>query len=175
MVIFLLKFCSLHLNAEKKPADDLSLGRPSDLLSLIGGGEKGGPHVSDTKTTHQNLPEFTILPTSGVSDQFNDCNNKPEAVPSVLTCEDLEQAILSEYSDKSSTIELPVKDSSVSNAETLQRKAKVDNHASQHLLSLLQKGTNLKETSPSTNLDIGLSEKQGACDHSCEIVNNIVN
>ncbi|KAM7508624.1 hypothetical protein LguiA_019077 [Lonicera macranthoides] len=155
------KFAQWFLEEEKKPADDLSLGRPSDLLSLIVGGEKGGPHVSDMTTTHQNLPEFTILPTSGVSDQFNDCNNRPEAVPSVLTCEDLEQAILSEYSDKSSNIELPVKDSSVSNAETLQRKAKVDNHASQHLLSLLQKGTSLKETSPSTNLDIGSSEKQG--------------
>jgi hypothetical protein len=155
------KFAHWFLEEEKNPADDLSSNRHSDLLSLIVGGEKGGPHVTDAKSTQQNLPEFTVLPPSGISDHFMD-SNKPEQVSAVLTCEDLEQAILSEYSEKISITEIPLQDSHASIAvEPINTKPRVDNQASQHLLSLLHKGPS-QEIHSSINLDAGSSDNQAA-------------
>lgn len=140
------------------------------MLSLIGGGEKGGVQASNVKASHHVPQEFThhssdltntllssISPAAtGISEQLYS-NNKLEPVPTVLTCEDLEQKILSEYSESSSTLQPPVQDTSVSDTETVVSKSSVDNHASQHLLSLLQKGADLKEKKPIPTLEIGSS------------------
>jgi hypothetical protein len=153
--------------------DDLSSSQPNDLLSLIVGGEKGGSQVSDLKNTEHILPNFpsesskpaeghmTSNATSAVVENSEQLykNNKPQAVPAVLTCEYLEQSILSEISENGSTLRPPVQVLSIPDAKAEQPKANIDDHASQHLLSLLQKGTGLKDIAPSPNLDIGSSDK----------------
>ncbi|XP_059456064.1 uncharacterized protein LOC132186220 isoform X2 [Corylus avellana] len=167
------KFARWFLEEEKKPVDDLSSSGPNDLLSLIVGGEKVGSQVSDLKNTENILPNFpsesskpaeghtTSNITSAVVENSEQLykNNKPQAVPAVLTCEYLEQSILSEISESGSTLRPPVQVLSIPDAKAEQPKANIDDHASQHLLSLLQKGTGLKDIAPSPNLDIGSSDK----------------
>ena len=163
----------VFLYAENKLADSLSSGRPSDLLSLITGGEKAGSQVSDSKTSEQiplvltsehvelaNKPMASDLvsATVGISEQLYN-SNKPYAVPGVLTCEDLEQSILSEISDNSSTLQPPEQSGISSDGKTEQPKTNTGNHASQHLLSLLQKGMDMRDRAPSSNLDQGSSDK----------------
>lgn len=166
------KFAHWFLEDENKPTD-ISSGRPSDLLSLITGGEKAGSQVSDLKTSEQipldvtsehnelaNKPMASNLTsaTVGIPEQLYN-SNKPFAIPGVLTCEDLEHSILSEISDNSATLQPPVQSQSSSDVKTQQPKINIDNHASQHLLSLLQKGTDMKDRAPSLNLDMGSSDK----------------
>lgn len=77
----------------------------------------------------------------------NTSTSKPvAAAPPVLTCEDLEQSILSEVSESYHPPPPPVEqDSSVSSVKkSKQRKTSVDDQASQHLLSLLQRGADPK-------------------------------
>ncbi|KAK1376895.1 hypothetical protein POM88_033088 [Heracleum sosnowskyi] len=92
---------------------------------------------------------------SGQSHKYN----VVEAVPAVLTCEDLEEKILSEYTENSLTLQPSVYDNSATGFEEAQSKASVDSHASLHLLSLLHKGTNLKDLTPSSNVEIGPSDQ----------------
>uniref|UniRef100_A0A5B7A9G5 Uncharacterized protein n=1 Tax=Davidia involucrata TaxID=16924 RepID=A0A5B7A9G5_DAVIN len=175
------KFSHWFLEDEKKLADELSSGRPSDLLSLIVGGEKDGSQVSDVKATQHIPPDFPFQSpelatrhmtsnvtsaTVGISEQLDSCN-KQEAVPTVLTCEDLEQAILSEFSVNSSTSQHTMQGWSASGAKIEQPKTEVDNSASQQLLSLLQKGTGLKDMTLSPNLDFESSNKL----HVSEVAN----
>uniref|UniRef100_A0A5B7AAV6 Chorismate synthase n=1 Tax=Davidia involucrata TaxID=16924 RepID=A0A5B7AAV6_DAVIN len=175
------KFAHWFLEDEKKPADELSSGKPNDLLSLIVGGEKGGSQVPDVKATQHIPPEFPFQSselanrhmtsnitsaTIGISRQLYS-SNKQEAVPTVLTCEDLEQTILSKFSENSSTLQQTMQGRSVSGGKIDQPKEDVNNHASQHLLSLLQKGTCLKDVTPSPNLDIESPDKL----HVSEVAN----
>ncbi|XP_040993793.1 uncharacterized protein LOC121240397 isoform X3 [Juglans microcarpa x Juglans regia] len=161
------KFARWFLEEEKKPMHDLS-SMPNDLLSLIVGGDKGGSQVSDVKNTEHILPNIPFErsepaeehKTSNVtadivenSEQFYK-NNKPQALPAVLTCEDLEQSMLSEISENGSTLQPPVHVSSIPDPKTELPKVNIDDHASHHLLSLL-----LKDGVPSSNLDIQWSEK----------------
>ncbi|KAL7233166.1 hypothetical protein ACSBR1_016907 [Camellia fascicularis] len=167
------KFADWFLEDEKKAAEDPSHTRPRNLLSLIVGGEKGGSQVSDVKATKHVLPDISFQnsePTNwhltsnmtsstiGISEPLYNCS-KQEAIPAILTCEDLEQTILSEYSESGSTLQDPVQIWSDSNTKTKVSKADIDDHASQHLLSLLQKGTDLKDMTESPNLDGGLLDK----------------
>lgn len=140
-----------HLTSEKNPVDDLT-HRPNDLLSLIVGGEKGGLPVSDVEITQHVAANFTFQNpepagehvTSNVTRTTTDnseqlCkSDKPEILPSVLTCEDLEQSILSQVSENGSSSQKSLQDKD-SDAKT-EPSIPIDNHASQHLLSLLQKG-----------------------------------
>ncbi|GLU00711.1 hypothetical protein SLE2022_180580 [Rubroshorea leprosula] len=168
------KFARWFLEEERKPVEDLSSGRPNDLLSLIKGGERGGAQVSDVaiKNVPPNLPFQSPEPsnrhvrsssTSGMENSEQLCNvnnvNKPAAAPAVLTCEDLEKSILSESSEKDSTLNPPVQGWSIPNEKTQQQKVDIDNQASQHLLSLLQKGTGMTGMDPPSNLDIVSLEK----------------
>ncbi|XP_035539008.1 uncharacterized protein LOC109003516 isoform X2 [Juglans regia] len=171
------KFARWFPEEEKKSVADLYSSRPNDLLSLIVSGEKGGSQEevsSDVKknTEHvlSNFPFERFEPAEGHkktnltsdiienSDQLYK-NNKPQALPAVLTCEDLEQSILSEISENGSTQQLPAQALSIPDPKTEPPSVNIDDHASQHLLSLLQKGTGLKDTVQSPNLDIRSSEK----------------
>ncbi|XP_068331140.1 uncharacterized protein [Pyrus communis] len=159
---------------ERKPSDDFSSGRQNDLLSLIVSGEKGGSGITAGKIRDHRFPSFSsqnsepadrvmnsdVSPTVGSSEQLSK-SNKPEAVSTVLTCEDLEQSILSGISENGLTLLPPVQKWSPPGAggKPEQLKANVDNNASQHLLSLLQKGTGLKDMEPSYNQEKMYFEK----------------
>jgi hypothetical protein len=68
----------------------------------------------------------------------------------MMTCEDLEQAMLAQVSSNSSSTQKNSlqRHQAVSEQPTSKQKVPVDSHASHHLLSLLQKGTDNKESSP---------------------------
>lgn len=160
------KFAHWFKEEEKKPSKDQSSGRPNVLLSLLVGGEKDGSRVSGNRN-EKSLPNLPLqnsetadkLVTSDVVSAslgsfdklFKD--NKPEPVSAVLRCEDLEQTILSEISDNGSVPQLPARSWTGPDGKTEQRKANNDHLASQHLLSLLQKGTSAKDVDSSSNLD----------------------
>ncbi|EEF50583.1 uncharacterized protein LOC8286680 [Ricinus communis] len=146
-----------------KSVEGLSSSRPNDLLSLIVGAEKSGlSFVSgdensgsqgfDVEAT-ENTPSSFPHQGSGLADGLMTSNLAPvtvenidklEAAPAVLTCEDLEQSILSEITESGPMSQPPVQGwSGDSGAKMEQQKVDIDNHASQQLLSLLQKGTDL--------------------------------
>ncbi|XP_027108426.2 uncharacterized protein [Coffea arabica] len=170
------KFARWFVEEERKTEDDHSSGRPNDLLSLIVGHDKGRNQV-DTKIFEHFPAEFpdqrteiankpitnASSATIGVSKSLS-CSNKQEVVPAILTCEDLEQTILSEYGEKSPTSLPPLEGWSFSGAKSGRPTAHVDNHASQHLLSLLQKGASQKNATPSIPADIDPSEIQPVSD-----------
>ncbi|KAK1425164.1 hypothetical protein QVD17_20510 [Tagetes erecta] len=142
------RFAQWFNDNEKKPVGDFSSNRPNDLLSLIGfGGEK-----ANDITTESSYKGFGIAKVpSDPKHLFSNFSQEsaPPPVSAVLTCEDLEQTILSEYSDKSSNLLPPVPDRSVSNIESVDARA-VDSQATHRLLSLLQKGTVI-ENGPNMN------------------------
>lgn len=135
------------------------------MLSLIVGGERDGSPVSGSKNDNSlpNLPfqnseranrVMTLNTKSATVDdpeQLNK-NNKAEAVSAVLTCEDLEQSILLEINENGSTLQPPVQSWTDSAGNVEQQRANIDDLASQHILSLLQKGTSLNDKESSPNL-----------------------
>ncbi|XP_004492790.1 uncharacterized protein [Cicer arietinum] len=149
---------------EKNSVDDL-IPRPNDLLSLIVGGEKGGLQVSNVETTHQVAANFTfqnpepasehvttnVTHTTIVNSDLSYKSGKPETLPAVLTCEDLEQSILSQVSENGSSSQQLLQDNNFG-AKT-EQPASIDNHASEHLLSLLQKASSHKDMELSSVLD----------------------
>ncbi|KAI3944479.1 hypothetical protein MKW92_044963 [Papaver armeniacum] len=164
---------SLWFGEEKKSPEDLPSGQPKDLLSLIA--DKGRPHLSeilDEKAPEQILPLFPFksnepLPgflssaetTVGLGIRDPPYNSTNQGVaPRVLTCEDLEQSILSEISDNSSQPQHPIQAWGSMDSKANQSKPEVNNLASQHILSLLQKGTSTNDSVPSSNLDLHSSE-----------------
>lgn len=86
-------------------------------------------------------------------------NNKKEAVPTVLTCEDIEKSILSEYSTKTTNMQPVLRSWSSASSNTEQQSAHVGDHASLNLLSMLQKGTEQSTTVNSIN-HVTSSDKQ---------------
>ncbi|CAL9232710.1 unnamed protein product [Arabidopsis halleri] len=142
------KFAHLFLEEDNKPVEDFpSSGPPRGLLSLLQGGDK--LQTFDTKANAELPTDFPFQGHATKStDQLssNSTSKSVTAVPPVLTCEDLEQSILSEVSDSYHPPPPPVdQDTSVSSVKkTKQRKTSVDDQASQHLLSLLQRGADPK-------------------------------
>ncbi|WOG88608.1 hypothetical protein DCAR_0207843 [Daucus carota subsp. sativus] len=165
------KFSHWFSEEENKPPENHTSVGPDNLLSLIAGGGKAGVPASDVESTQVIPPELiqkssefgNRLPynsmssaTTGIFEQS--CNYKnTDTIPAVLTCEDLEGKILSEYSERSSILQPPVYVNSAIDTPEMQAKPSVDNHASVHILSLLQKGANLKDLTPSPVAEIGLS------------------
>ncbi|XP_030468289.1 uncharacterized protein LOC115686983 isoform X1 [Syzygium oleosum] len=162
------KFAHLFGEEEKKTADDTLSGRPKDLLSLIGVGDKGESSVSDVQTPEQpwskslfsgsqpkdkQMTEGTASAAVGSCEQF--ANRKPGGVPAVLTCEDLENTILSEISDSGSNLQQPLQ----AEAKVEQPRANVDSLASQHLLSLLHKGTNNNDVALFPSFDVKFADQ----------------
>lgn len=168
---------SLHLTTERKSGDDYSSSRPDDLLSLIVGSDKSKIHVLDTKDQDQLQPQFlhqsseltdqstTSIPSArhGVSEPLKK-PGKEDTVQNILTCEDLEQSILSGYSETNSNLQLPSQGFNFTGAKSEKPKAPIDDRASQHLLSLLHKGTNHENSTPKIDGDIGTSGKSPASD-----------
>ncbi|XP_052194166.1 uncharacterized protein LOC127802414 [Diospyros lotus] len=165
------KFAHWFLEDENKAAENSSYGRPNDLLSLIVGGEKVESPVPDVKANLNVTPDLPFqnseltnryltsnMPSSTMemSEQFYN-GSKQEPVVPILTCEDLEQTILSEYSSRNSTLQTTGQGWSGYGGQ--ESKADIDNRASQHLLSLLQKGTGLKDIAEPLNLDSGSLDK----------------
>ncbi|CAL0315034.1 unnamed protein product [Lupinus luteus] len=165
------KFAHWFVEDEKKPLDDFTHGQ-NDLLSLIVGGEKGGLQFSDLQKTRNVAPASpfrSIEPAyehlaSNVAHTTIDNSeelyksDKPEHVPAVLTCEDLEQSILSQINENSLSLQQPIQDKD-NYANTEQSNSNSDNHASQQLLSMLQKGTCHKDIEQSSILDVDFTEK----------------
>ncbi|KAL6006740.1 hypothetical protein ACLOJK_032234 [Asimina triloba] len=159
-------------HAEKKINDDTSSSTAKDLLSLIVSNEKGRPMVS-TMSNERGIehvqtispPENDEVPQKLVSSPTSSamgiaeppfCQVKPDVSSKVLTCEDLEQSILAEVNESSAHVQPMQGPWSISDAKVEQKMANVDDLASQHLLSLLHKGSNVKET-PSAFSDTGSS------------------
>lgn len=169
------KFVNWFLEEEKKPVDNDSSSKAKDLLSLIVNHDDGISQIStffDEKNV-EDIPKFfpsenieaaqNITASTAIASETVYHTDKPEAYSGVLTCEDLEQSILAEVKDSGSTMQLSMEgDWSILNVESDSQKADVDNRASQHLLSLLQKGTVSEGPIPSTaNLDFGSTNRVG--------------
>lgn len=137
-----------------------------DLLSLIVSNDNFSSQVymsSNDETTERNqsrLPSENAAvlfsspapsPITGLfleSYQGNDQRPRP-----VLTCEDLEQSILAEVKDRCSVMQSSLEPLTAVDDKSEERNAVVDDHASHHLLSLLQRGANSKESLESPRLD----------------------
>ena len=93
---------------------------------------------------------------NGISDQACS-NNKVDAVPAVLTCEDLEQSILSKYGPMNTQPHL--KSFTTAEGDIAQSSGQADNHTSLHLLSMLQKSSDQINTVVNPS-NINLADKQ---------------
>lgn len=149
------KFAHWFVDNERKQEDDLSPKRSIDLLTMIVGGEKGGYDVSDVKHSEQSLPTVAFhgyesaesyITSSATSSNvvkpepfYN--KSKPEPVSAILTCEAVEQTLLSKVSENDSALQPSEQRCSHPVADVKHPTVKSDDHASQHLLSLLQKGS----------------------------------
>lgn len=152
---FLMLITHFFLLADRKQEDDLSPKRSIDLLTMIVGGEKGGYDVSDVKHSEQSLPSVAFqgyesaesyITSSATSSNVVNAQpfydkSKPEAVSAILTCEAVEQTLLSKISENDSALQPSDQRWNHSDADVKHPTVKSDDHASQHLLSLLQKGS----------------------------------
>ncbi|KAL1549814.1 hypothetical protein AAHA92_17862 [Salvia divinorum] len=130
------KFAQWFSEEEAKAAADVSSAGQKDLLSLIVGSDKA----------------------NGISDQACS-NNKVDAVPAVLTCEDLEQSILSKYGPKPTNTQPHLKSFITTEGGIAQSSGHADNHMSLHLLSMLQKSSDQTNTVVNP-ININLADKQ---------------
>ncbi|KAG6430184.1 hypothetical protein SASPL_108246 [Salvia splendens] len=122
------KFAQWFSEEEAKAAADVSSAGQNDLLSLIVGIHK-----------KSNMVKLDIpAAANGISDQACS-NNKVDAFPAVLTCEDLEQSILSKYGPMNTQPHL--KSFTTAEGDIAQSIRQADNHTSLHLLSMLQKSS----------------------------------
>lgn len=165
--VFESKFAHWFSEEEKNSEVDFS---SKELLSLIVSNDKSGSLLSTSNekaNEHSSHLAFgtvvTPLKTPSSSATSSVIGNTEHYPPDdkkasssvVLTCEDLEQSILAEVEDSSPNIHLSIKEGWTSfDGKSDKQEAAVTDHASQHLLSLLQKGTNLKDSTPSLQSDI---------------------
>jgi hypothetical protein len=153
---------------DSKPSEDLS---SKSLFSMIVNNETPGPQniapgpslsdgaiqnlsskvPTDKFDASSKLLSFTSpAPAGGIREQHSHGGiPEPVPVPVMMTCEDLEQAMLAQVGSRSSTQNNDVhKHHAVLDEPTAKQKVAVDSHASHPLLSLLQKGTDNKGSSP---------------------------
>lgn len=146
---------------DKMPIEDKS---SRDLLSLIVNSDNFSSQVymsSNDKTTEMNqsgLPSenAAVFPSSPALSQntglFESYQGNEQTLCAVLTCEDLEQSILAEVKDRCSVKSLP-EPLAVVDDKSEEQNGVVDDNASLHLLSLLQRGANPKGSLESPRLD----------------------
>lgn len=170
------KFAHWFLEEERKTDGDHSSIRPNDLLSLIVGSDKSKSHVSDMNGSDNLQPQFpyqsselteqstmSLLSTAnGVSESLQN-SSKQDIVQNILTCEDLEQTILWEYGEMGPNLQPTSQGLNITSAKPKNLRAPVDDQASQHLLSLLQKGTS-HDIKQKIHADVGTSENSVASD-----------
>ncbi|KAJ8509947.1 hypothetical protein OPV22_000381 [Ensete ventricosum] len=163
------KFASWFVKEENKHLDDFS---SKDLLTMIVNNEKVG---SPASVDSSNLAIEHMAPSLPFkhSDMTKKLDASPAPSPVVLTCEDLEQLILTDTKGSSSNLQHVVQGTWMTKDGKLERqKSDVDDHASQHLLSLLQKGTKKEKemVSVTSALEIGSLERFSITD-TCFNVN----
>ncbi|KAM0934598.1 hypothetical protein DsansV1_C31g0217971 [Dioscorea sansibarensis] len=160
-------------NEDKKAVDDFS---SKNLLSLIINKEEATSHVSEfsldtnCESIKPNLPfknlesihrhcEFPAAAAASVripTPYYQ--SDSQETGSGVLTCEDLEQSILAEVKDNSSVLWQSVQGPWMQLDHEMEgHKATVDDHASEHLLSLLRKGTDSKGSISPPGIDLMVS------------------
>lgn len=167
--------------ADEKPSAHPVSSQPNELLSLIVSGEKNASlvpdgHASDklwsnslllgSQHTEGHLASNTTIAATNKSSEFTD--GKAGAASAVLTCEDLESSILSEISESGPKQQQPLLRCNIHDGEVTEPGSGVDNHASLHLLSLLQKGTDHGDTLSTLNVNPKFSE------NPCSIKSQIV-
>ncbi|KAG6597140.1 hypothetical protein SDJN02_09790 [Cucurbita argyrosperma subsp. argyrosperma] len=150
------RFAHWFMDNDRKQGDDLSPKRSIDLLTMIGAGEKGGyDFVSDVKHSEQSLPTVVFqgyesaesyITSSATSSNVAKTEpvydkSKPEAVSAILTCEAVEQTLLSKVKENDSALQPSDQRWSHSDDDVKHPTVKNDDLASLHLLSLLQKGS----------------------------------
>ncbi|KAJ0968357.1 hypothetical protein J5N97_025274 [Dioscorea zingiberensis] len=154
------KFAHWFLDEDKKSVEDFS---SKNLLSLIINKEPLTSQVSEfpldkalesTKPSlsfenqesihrHCEFPAAVSVPIPSPYYQ----SDSQDTHPGVLTCEDLEQSILAEVKDNSIVLQQSVQGPRMGlDHESGGQKTRVNDHASEHLLSLLRKETDSKES-----------------------------
>lgn len=139
------KFAQWFIEEDKKPEEDSS---SRDLLSLItSNGTAGSRGISFSNKgipsgnrdhVAENL-KFSATPSIvGIPEQYC-ATEKLSSNSGVLTCEDLEQSILAQVNESSSSLQHSVQGTNV-DANSREQNAEVDTPGSQLLLSLLQPG-----------------------------------
>lgn len=129
----------------------------------MNGSENLRPHVPRGSSQLNDESTMSILSaTNGVSESLQNSSRK-DIVQNILTCEDLEQTILSEYGETGPNVQPTLQGSNITGAKPEKLRAPVNDQASQHLLSLLQKGTS-HDIKQKIHADIGTSENSLACD-----------
>ncbi|KAL3814810.1 hypothetical protein ACJIZ3_016078 [Penstemon smallii] len=161
------KFAQWFSEEEAKAPDDISFLKPTNIMSLL---VSGRDQVSDAQAAEHFPNNYKTLEKSnkltpempsasnGISDQVS-ANNKEEPVPNVLTCEDLENSILSEYSARTTIVQPILKSRGRTGPNIDKPGINADGNASLHLLSLLQKVTDQTHTTPEYGTDINLGNK----------------
>uniref|UniRef100_A0A0D9WKV5 Uncharacterized protein n=1 Tax=Leersia perrieri TaxID=77586 RepID=A0A0D9WKV5_9ORYZ len=180
------KFARWFCDEDLKPAEDLS---SKGLLSMIVKNEKPdqesiapGPPLSDgagqnllpRSPTHKSDVAPTLLsfaapaPAVGILERNNHADI-PEPAPVMMTCEDLEQTMLAQVASSSNSTQKNIvkEHQPVLDPPTATQKVAVDNNASHHLLSLLQKSTDNKGSS-SLGFQIGSADRP----HSSDVTAN---
>ncbi|KAG9452966.1 hypothetical protein H6P81_005870 [Aristolochia fimbriata] len=157
------KFARWFLDEEPINADDHPSSKSRELLSLIS--DKGRHQVSKAsdETAVEHLPPSVLFEKAPVSPTTvkSEKNVTSEANLTVLTCEDLEQVIMAEASESGTQNLVQAGSWDVSEAELEPPKAEVDNHASKHLLSLLQKGSEQKKLALPSSFDAHTTDDKG--------------
>uniref|UniRef100_A0ACD5ZQF4 Uncharacterized protein n=1 Tax=Avena sativa TaxID=4498 RepID=A0ACD5ZQF4_AVESA len=159
------KFARWFRDEDSKPSEDLS---SKSLLSMIVNNETRGPQniapgpsLSDGAIQNLSsklptdkfdassklLPFTSPAPAGGIQEQHSHAGIL-EPAPVMMTCEDLEQAMLAQVASSSTQKDVVHRHHPVLDEPTAKQKVAVDSHASHPLLSLLQKGTDNKGSSP---------------------------
>ncbi|PKU83592.1 uncharacterized protein LOC110112411 [Dendrobium catenatum] len=158
---------------ESMPTEDKS---SRDLLSLFVNNDNFGSQVyissndeaaeknqsglpSENATVHLSSPAPCPI-TGTLLESYQGDEQRPCAV---LTCEDLEQSILAEVEDRCSVMQ-SLQDTLIAvDAKSEEHRDVVNDHASHHLLSLLLRGENSKESLEPPRVDVIGSHDMLAC------------
>ncbi|XP_060218541.1 uncharacterized protein LOC132645538 [Lycium barbarum] len=165
------KFAHWFSEEERKQEADPSSSRPSDLFALIVGGDKNRTQPFEANASDQLPSEFSYNSPDPISKFVSNLPSSPlggpdpaytsserEAAPTILTCEDLEHTMLSEFSEKKSNSQ---PQGWSANHPKPKEPVIVDSQASQHLLSLLQKRPDHGNVTQKSNAGIESLEAHG--------------
>ncbi|KAK4788578.1 hypothetical protein SAY86_019897 [Trapa natans] len=175
------RFARWFVEEDEKPSAHPISSQPKKLLSLMASSENSVSLISDGEAS-ENPWQKSLLLSSQLTEGHFGSNTTPLAAtntsielftdgkagtaPTVLTCEDLENSILSEISG-SGTKQQPLQRCNTHDEELNGQGSSVDNHASLHLLSLLQKGMDHGDTS---TLNVNPRYSENPCSLKSQLV-----